>query len=517
MGRFRRFIVGGFLLLTVLAVTAALQPAQTSAQSSTQSAPHQSASPHAKVTNPHGTLAIPCQNCHTYTSWKPIRAIPEFNHDHTRYPLRGMHQTVSCAQCHTKLVFTNTSTHCADCHADIHRRKFGSNCESCHSVKGWQVSLDVIRNHQNRFPLVGAHALVDCQGCHKGAATGQYKGLSTTCYSCHTADFRTPNFDHIAMGFPTTCESCHTMDSFLGAKFDHFKFTGFALTGMHATLDCASCHINNKYKGTPADCYACHKDAFQKTTNPSHPQLGLPHDCGTCHTTVNWLNAKFDHSAYGHFPLTGFHATVACAQCHINGKYTGTPTDCYSCHKANFTGTTKPNHIAAGFPTDCSFCHTTIAWIPSSFNHAKTAFPLTGAHTSVQCAQCHINNVYKGTPQDCYSCHKANFAGTTKPNHVQAGFPTDCTFCHTTSAWSPTSFDHAKTAFPLTGAHTTVQCAQCHVNNIYKGTPTDCYSCHLTKFTGAANPNQVAAGFPTTCTLCHTTVAWVPSSFNHAI
>ncbi len=84
--------------------------------------------PQAKVTNPHGPLAIPCQNCHTYTSWKPIRSKPEFNHDNTGYPLRGMHEKVACTQCHTSLVFKNVSTNCADCHADIHRRQFGANC-----------------------------------------------------------------------------------------------------------------------------------------------------------------------------------------------------------------------------------------------------------------------------------------------------------------------------------------------------------------------------------------------------
>src|SRR4051812_49309731 len=60
----------------------------------------QAAAPRAKVTNPHGPIAIPCQNCHTYTSWKPIRSMPEFNHDMTRYPLRGMHKDVACSKCH---------------------------------------------------------------------------------------------------------------------------------------------------------------------------------------------------------------------------------------------------------------------------------------------------------------------------------------------------------------------------------------------------------------------------------
>src|SRR5579859_3218222 len=192
--------------------------------------------PKAKVTNPHGPLAIPCANCHTYSSWKPIRSNPEFNHDLTGYPLRGMHQNVGCSQCHTSMVFKNVSSQCADCHADIHRRQFGASCSNCHSVKGWQTSLQAIQNHQNRFPLVGAHALVQCEECHKQAAVGQFVGLSTSCYSCHQKDFLTPVLDHVGLGLPNTCESCHSMDSWFNAKFDHLKYTGYALTGAHATL-----------------------------------------------------------------------------------------------------------------------------------------------------------------------------------------------------------------------------------------------------------------------------------------
>jgi len=472
--------------------------------------------PQAKVTNPHGALAIPCQNCHTYTSWKPIRSNPEFNHNQTGYPLQGMHQKVACTQCHTSLIFKNVSTHCADCHADIHRRQFGANCESCHSVKGWQISLDAIRNHQNRFPLVGAHALLECEECHKGAAAGQFQGLSTACYSCHQKDFQTPVLDHVTAGFSTTCETCHTMDSWFNAKFDHLKFTGYALTGTHATLPCTACHISNVFKGTPATCYACHTTEFMGTNNPSHVQLGLPHDCGICHSTTNWLNATFDHTLYANYPLTGAHATVACAQCHANNNYTSTPTACYACHKADFTGTTSPSHVSAAFPTDCTLCHTTTGWSPSTFNHSTGAFPLTGAHTTVPCAQCHTNGNYTTVPTDCYSCHKSNYTGTTNPNHVASGFPTTCATCHNTTSWTQATFNHNNTSFPLTGAHVSVPCAQCHTNNNYTTLPTACYGCHQAAFTGTTNPSHVSAGFPTDCTLCHSTTTWTTSTFNHA-
>src|ERR1039458_9734027 len=146
--------------------------------------------PYANSRSPHGPLNIPCQNCHTAMGWKPIRAIPEFDHNQTKYPLRGMHQSVTCTQCHIKPVFANTSTQCAACHADIHKRQFGSNCEQCHTIKGWNVQIQQIKNHQNRFPLIGAHAAVECDACHKNGALSKYSTMSTDCYSCHAAEFK---------------------------------------------------------------------------------------------------------------------------------------------------------------------------------------------------------------------------------------------------------------------------------------------------------------------------------------
>lgn len=469
----------------------------------------------AKTRSPHGPLNIPCQNCHTFSGWKPIRNIPEFDHGQTRYPLRGMHQGVACTQCHIKPVFTNVGQRCADCHADIHKRQFDASCEQCHTVKGWQVAVQQIQQHQNRFPLVGAHAALDCSSCHKGAATGQFQGLATQCYSCHGIDYQnTTGPGHVSASFPTTCEQCHSMDNWFGVKFDHLKYTGFALTGMHVTLDCTACHIGGKFKGTPADCVGCHLPDFRRTTNPNHVALNLPQTCQTCHTTNAWQPATFDHSLVG-FPLTGRHTTLQCTQCHVNGNYNLSSVACSTCHMKDYNSTTNPNHGQAGFPTDCSVCHTTVSWSGAKFNHNGTGFPLTGAHATVQCSQCHLNGNYKLTNAACVSCHLTDYNKTNNPNHAQAGFPQQCEVCHNTTSWIPATFDHSKTSFPLTGAHTTVPCVQCHVNNNYINVPTDCYSCHKKDYDGTTDPNHKAAGFPTTCQICHSTNSWQGAVFNH--
>ncbi|WP_267239352.1 hypothetical protein [Paludibaculum fermentans] len=38
-----------------------------------------------------------------------------------------------------------------------------------------------------------------------------------------------------------------------------------------------------------------------------------------------------------------------------------------------------------------------------------TKFPLTGAHVQTQCSLCHVNGVYKGTPQTCDGCHLPDY------------------------------------------------------------------------------------------------------------
>ena len=502
----------GTLIPTLLiSLLLSFSPADTPARGQSQNL--------AQTRSPHGDLNIPCQNCHTAIGWKPIRAVPEFDHNKTKYPLRGMHENVACSQCHTKPVFSNVSTRCADCHADIHKRQMGVNCEQCHTVKGWNVSIQSIQNHQNRFPLIGAHAALECDACHKGAAVGQFQGLSTQCYSCHAQSYqKTSNPNHMASKFSTTCEQCHTMDTWLNAKFDHAT-SGFPLTGAHATVACEQCHTNGNFNLTSANtaCVSCHLKDFQGTTNPNHVSGGFSQTCQQCHNTVSWAGASFDHSTTG-FPLTGAHATVQCTQCHVNGNYNLTTSTCVSCHLKDFQGTTNPNHVQQGFTQTCETCHNTGAWQPAQFDHSKSGFPLTGAHAAVQCAQCHVNGNYNLTSTACVTCHLTDFQNTNNPSHVQANFPQTCQQCHNTTSWNGATFDHSTTGFALTGAHNTLQCSQCHINGNYTLTSanTTCVSCHLTNFQTTANPNHVQANFPQTCQQCHNTTTWGNGTFDHS-
>ena len=340
----------------------------------------------------------------------------EFDHNRTSYPLRGMSRKGRLhAMPHQSCFQKRKHTLRGLSHADIHRRQFGANCEQCHTVKGWDIRTDQLKQHENRFPLLGAHAMLGVSDCHTSAAVGQFEGLSTACLSCHTADLqRATEPNHKTLNFPTTCETCHSADTWLGAKFDHLKYTGYALTGAHATLDCTACHIGGKYQGTPATCFGCHSKDFNGTTNPPHAQAGFSQQCQLCHNTTTWLNATFDHSTTS-FPLIGKHVNVPCNQCHINGNFVGTPTACASCHMTDYNSTNNPPHAQAGFAASaCATCHTPAGWDTSTFNHNQF-FALTNGHANLQCSQCHTGGNYTTAPTTCAGCHITQYNSTTTP------------------------------------------------------------------------------------------------------
>jgi hypothetical protein len=54
-------------------------------------------------------------------------------------------------------------------------------------------------------------------------------------------------------------------------------------------------------------------------------------------------------------------------------------------------------------------CTTVIEALGAAFNHNTTKFPLTGKHTSVACATCHVNGQYATLPTTCVSCHLPDY------------------------------------------------------------------------------------------------------------
>lgn len=358
--------------------------------------------------SPHGDLAIDCGECHTPEKWAPVDHPPTFRHDSTGFALESAHRQVSCRGCHRSLVFHEVGSACVDCHVDAHRGELGFRCKSCHTPTTWTNQREMFRVHnRTRFPLLAIHARLDCAACHRNQRPYEYKNTPAECGRCHYETYlQTTDPNHVQAGFSTRCEDCHgvTATTWRGARFSHPA--SFPLVGGHSGLACQRCHVSGRYTGLSAACVSCHRQDYNRTTSPNHAAGGFPTTCESCHSINGWRPASFDHSRTG-FPLTGAHARVECAQCHVGGRYAGTPTDCYACHQVDYAGTTNPAHAAAGFPTQCQTCHTTAAWRPASFDHDGQFFPIySGTHRGrwSSCSDCHVNPGNYAV-FECILCH----------------------------------------------------------------------------------------------------------------
>ncbi len=467
--------------------------------------------------SPHGkNLNIDCSFCHTTDTWKVDIHKIKFDHNKTGFKLIGQHNQVPCTSCHKSLKFENTPQNCSDCHNDVHQNSVGFQCEDCHTPKSWVVT-NILEIHQkSRFPLLGAHQTIDCQECHLSASLLNFKPIGIDCYQCHKSQYEaTTNPNHQQAGYGTDCESCHAMSTWAPATIDHdgpyFPIYSGEHNGVWST--CRDCHTNyNDY--SIFSCTNCH--AHNKTSMDSeHSGInGYTYEsvaCYACHPRGSSDDA-FNHSLTG-FPLTGVHTTVSCSSCHTNG-YAGTPTICISCHQDNYNS--APEHVSQNYPTTCEQCHNTTTWSDVTFDHNSTNFPLTGAHTTVSCSNCHTNG-YAGTPTQCNDCHNSDYLGTTNPNHQSLSLSTECQTCHTTNpGWSPAQFPDHNNYYQLLGAHANIanDCASCH-NGDYNNTPTECYGCHQSDYNNTTDPPHLSAQFPTDCEICHTQNAWVPSTFDH--
>lgn len=235
------------------------------------------------------------------------------------------------------------------------------------------------------------------------------------------------------------CSECHTTDGWYPlaepTAFDHGGDTGFPLIAGHRGVQCLDCHGDLRFSFVATACADCHRD-------PHLGELGL--GCSSCHDTRGWQEAQRrmrETHAASLFPLTGAHATADCASCHGGARSGGpgaefsiTPTDCVSCHSADYQRTRDPNHVTGSFPTTCETCHSTDGWRPADFRaHDDVFFPIfSGEHEGVwsACSDCHVApatfevfscfrchsrsemadehddvNGYRYDSMACYSCH----------------------------------------------------------------------------------------------------------------
>jgi len=470
-----------------------------------------------------GSLDKNCLTCHNTFDWANVN----YNeiHNKSRFPLIGAHNTGNCLSCHSNSNIFNydvLGVNCYDCHKDDYAKannpnhivnNYSTNCYECHRIENiaWKSNLT---NH-SFFPLIEGHNLTNCFDCH---IDSKYTGLDKDCSSCHYQNFNsTSNPNHISLGFnPNDCNTCHTVSpNWIPARFDlHNQY--YSLEGAHSNLSCSICHKDNYNTNLPTNCFGCHENDYNQTSNPPHISLNFDKDCLTCHNQINWKSGKFKHDNY--FPIyLGSHTNTwnGCNDCHTT-QNNYSMFECINCHQHNKTDTDLKHTNINGYryqSIGCINCHPT-GESSGAYNHALSGFLLTGAHVQTNCNLCHNTSQ---TPTTCFGCHSNNFNTTSNPNHISLGFDTECSSCHTTeTGWKVYQFTQHDNFYTLQGAHVNIKdnCYICHKGN-YTNTPSECNGCHIDKYNSTTNPPHRALGFSTKCDDCHNQTAWHPATFNH--
>lgn len=331
--------------------------------------------------DPHaGRFGGKCATCHDTGSFHRIRN-ENFDHSKTRYPLLGAHATVVCARCHDERTAFGPKPafdRCDRCHADAHAGQTltagrpAPDCATCHTVAAFHPSSFTLAAHQQTgYPLTGAHARADCEGCHAAGtpATAATLGRARVplhpeagdCTSCHVD----PHRGRFAAGGARArigCLGCHEVEHFSPSKVDghvHETFA-FALRGAHRAVPCAACHrelgtrtaVNGRrtlrgevvasleFRDERRKCAECH-------SSPHGDQFANRRDhgaCESCHGEEAFAPAaKFDHDRDSAFKLEGAHAKVPCGSCHATVRehgdsriiYRPISARCESCHETH--------------------------------------------------------------------------------------------------------------------------------------------------------------------------------------
>lgn len=368
-------------------------------------------------------LGTNCKQCHSEESFDFPRSLRRFNHNTTRFPLKGKHRSVGCAECHDmniglRALFQDRNgvrtQDCNTCHEDVHENKFGTNCIDCHNEKSWTtVETDGFNHDLTDFRLVGQHQSVDCRECHTESLTAPL--AHNTCASCHE-DYHEGEF--VTNNVGPDCAECHNEDGFMPSTYtlEQHNQSNFPLEGAHIATPCFECHLQEekwKFRQIGERCVDCHEDVHQGYISAEfYPNQA----CERCHVADNWIDSRFDHQVTG-FELLGKHAETTCMECHTvqegsQNRYKGfvdTPSDCASCHEDFHEGQFEENGV-----TDCARCHGFDNWEAEDFDHDLTNFKLEGAHQTVACEACHkpiesdgkIITQYKFESFECIDCHK---------------------------------------------------------------------------------------------------------------
>ena len=432
--------------------------------------------------DPHaGRFGADCARCHTELGFRELRK-GSFDHDRTRYPLRGRHAGVPCAKCHSpagapwvpKPVFDR----CGACHADAHAGQATltgkpADCAACHTTDAYAPSTFTVERHDDSpYVLRGAHRKVQCRSCHPAGGKGPGRAgvllrpRSSRCGDCHADNHAGQEKKRPDGG---DCGACHDTNAYRPSTYTPARHaeTGFPLDGRHAAVTCGACHGPAARPGLPPlpgtaelgkagvalhpspDCTTCHFDPHggRFASDGARP---VARGCLGCHDTTAFRPSRIDAAGHGRlgFALEGAHGKAPCSKCHVELQAAPAGTSlvlgqgprralvfglrrkrCDACHADPHGGQFAARQDGGA----CGACHGVQAFRPAVlFDHARdTRFPLKGAHARVLCARCHSPSgapgpdgrpvtIYTGTPTSCASCHGGGGPGERRPEAAPA-------------------------------------------------------------------------------------------------
>lgn len=259
---------------------------------------------------------------------------------------------------------------------------------------------------------------------------------------------------------------------------------------------------------------------------------------------------EFNHDDTS-FPLDLAHRRTACDSCHLQGIFTGTPTECQECHHPGAriqASAPSASHIRT--TQDCVFCHQASQWenvvrvdhfavigTCQSCHNGSIAMSKDANHisSSEQCDDCHRTNTWSNAvfdhgniKQPCQSCHNGIIATGKDGRHINSS--QQCDLCHRSISWDPVlRVDHNAVFGSCKSCHngvnaegkhsshiaTNASCDNCHgtvswtvgVFN-HSNVTGNCQSCHNGNAATGKNPDHISS--TNECAACHTTAGWTP-------
>jgi hypothetical protein len=297
----------------------------------------------------------------------------------------------------------------------------------------------------------------------------------------------------------------------IGGYVSHAQFER-GCTHCHAPLHCV----------TEDRCQECHVDVAQERAEMSgmHGLLPGTNRCQNCHVEHQGREAdittlafrRIDHATLANFSLDYHQEDYAgqamdCQSCHSQDDYRQVSLDCVTCH-AEQDHDLMASHIDE-HGMECLACHDGKTRL-ADFEHNVQAFNLTGAHTEVECKECHNDPKmhYNDTPTACVNCHTEEERPESHP-----AFGDDCARCHETTAFAPARLTQHTFELGHAGigeqecqtchnhSYDQVNCMGCHteggrieaIHQVQLGIieMEECASCHPTGLSGETNRTRV--------------------------